>query len=77
MRSAIEHSGAERGLLILQRGGEQRITAEARAHSDAVSVQLHDAPVTDAMLPQSVLHHVVLTQERVILVKRLAKQYRE
>ena len=47
--------------------GEQRITAEARAHSDAVSVQLHDAPVADAMLPQSVVQHVVLTQESVIL----------
>lgn len=67
MRSAIEHSGAERGLLILQRGGKQRITAEASSHSDAVSVQLQDAPVTDAMLPQSVVHHVVLTQESVIL----------
>src|SRR6202011_1363237 len=29
MRTAVEHAGAERGLLILQRGVEQRIEAEA------------------------------------------------
>jgi PAS domain S-box-containing protein len=67
MRSAIKHADAERGLLILRRGLEERITAEARIHGDIVTVQLHDAPVTAAGLPQSVLRHVVSTQERVVL----------
>jgi PAS domain S-box-containing protein len=67
MRSAIEHAGAERGLLILRRGVEQRIRAEATIRGDTVTVQLHDAPVTAEDLPQSVLHQVVRTQERVTL----------
>jgi PAS domain S-box-containing protein len=67
MRSAIEHAGAERCLLILRRGLEERITAEARISGDTVTVRLHDAPVTAAGLPQSVLRDVVRTQERVIL----------
>ena len=34
MRTAIEHAGAERGLLILPRGDEQRIEAEATTSGD-------------------------------------------
>ena len=34
MLAAIEHAGAERGLLILQRGDEQRIEAEATISGD-------------------------------------------
>ncbi len=67
MRMAIEQAGAERGLLILTGGGEQRIAAEATSCSDSVRVQLHDVPVTAAMLPESVLHYVRRTRETVIL----------
>ena len=34
MRTAIEHAGAERGLLILPRGDDYRIEAEATTSSD-------------------------------------------
>src|SRR4029453_12839456 len=44
MLTAIEHAGAERGLLILSRGTEQRIAAEATAGSDTVTVQRGDGP---------------------------------
>jgi hypothetical protein len=44
MRTAIEQAGAERGLLILTRGAEQRIEAEATTSGDAVIVQLRDGP---------------------------------
>ena len=67
MRTAIEQAGAERGLLILARGDEQRIAAEATTSGDTVVVQLRDEPVTAAVLPESVLHYVVRTQESVIL----------
>ena len=67
MRNAIEQAGAERGLLILPRGGEQRIEAEAMTSGDLVSVHLHDEPVTEALLPQSVLHFVLRTRESVTL----------
>ena len=36
MRTAIEQAGAERGLLILSRGAEQRIEAEATTGGDTV-----------------------------------------
>src|SRR5262249_21001927 len=65
MRTAIEHAGAERGLLILPRGAELRIEAEATISGDTVTVCLREARV--AALPESILHYVVRTQEIVIL----------
>ena len=67
LRTAIEHAGAERGLLVIARGAEPRIAAEARIDGDTVAVHLCDAPVTAAMLPEAVLHYVLRTTERVIL----------
>ena len=67
MRTAIEQAGAERGLLILSRGVEQRIEAEARTAGEAVIVQLRDEAVSEAMLPESVLHYVLRARESVIL----------
>ena len=43
MRTAIEHAGAERGLLILPRGVEQRIEAEATTSGDTIIVRLREA----------------------------------
>ena len=67
MRTAIEQAGAERGLLIIPRGAEPRIEAEATTGGDTVVVQLRDQPVTAAMLPESVLHYVLRARESVIL----------
>jgi PAS domain S-box-containing protein len=67
MRTAIEHAGAERGLLILPRGVEQRIEAEATTSGDTVIVRLRDVPAAGAALPESIVHYVVRTRERVIL----------
>src|SRR5271166_1265239 len=67
MRTAIEQAGAERGLLILPRGVEQRIEAEATTAGDTVRVHLRDEGVAEAMLPASVLHYVLRTRESVIL----------
>ena len=67
MRTAIEHAGAERGVLILPRGGEQRIEAEATTSGDSVIVRLRDASVAAAALPESIAHYVVRTQESVML----------
>ncbi len=67
MRTAIEHAGAERGLLIRPRGVEQRIKAEATTSGDAVIVQLRDEPAGAAALPESTLHYVLRTGESVIL----------
>jgi PAS domain S-box-containing protein len=67
MRTAIEHAGAERGLLTLARGAEQRIAAEATTRGDAVIVHPRDQTVTADLLPESVLRYVLRTQESVIL----------
>jgi PAS domain S-box-containing protein len=67
MRTAIEQAGAERGLLILSRGAEPRIEAEATTGGDTVVVQLRGQPVTASVLPESVLHYVLRTRESVIL----------
>src|SRR5258707_4215462 len=66
MRTAIEYAGAERGLLILV-GDEQRIVAEATTSGETVIVHVLDDRVSSVVLPESVLHCVVRTQESVIL----------
>src|SRR5262249_45529250 len=67
MRTAIEHAGAERGLLILPRGVEERIEAEATTSGDDIIVHLQTASVPAAVLPESVVRYVMRTHEGVIL----------
>ncbi len=67
MRAAIEQAGAERGLLILPRGVEQRTEAEATTRGDTVIVRLREASVATAALPESIAQYVVRTRESVIL----------
>ena len=67
MRTAIEHSGAVRGLLILPQVVGPRIAAEATTCGDTVHVQLRYEPVTAAVLPESVVHYVLRTRESVIV----------
>jgi C4-dicarboxylate-specific signal transduction histidine kinase len=63
---AVEHAGAERGLLILPQGEELGVAAEARTR-EGVDVQLQDALVTPSDLPDSLLHYVIRTRESMIL----------
>jgi len=65
MRIAVENAGADRGALILIRGGEPRIEAEAFVRSG--NIEVRHGPPSPAELPQSVLHYAVRTQERVLL----------
>jgi len=67
MLIAIEHAGAQRGLLVLQRGEDHRIEAEARTERDGIEVQVRHAAVTPAELPESLLRYVIRTQQSVIL----------
>lgn len=67
MRTAIEHAGAERGLLILRHGEDYRIEAEVRTSADEVKVDLRQAPITAADLPESVFRYAVRTKESVLL----------
>jgi PAS domain S-box-containing protein len=80
MRAAIEHAGAQRGLLIFPRGVEQRIEAEAATRGETIIVHLHEGPaanastaadsgqsVSAAAVPESIIHYVTRTQESVVL----------
>jgi GAF domain-containing protein len=67
MRAAIEHAGAERGLLILARGDACRIAVEATTCHDAVRVTLRQTDVEPGDLPESILHYVVRTREALLL----------
>ena len=67
MRVAIEHAGAERGLLILLRGDQPQIEAEASTRQGNIEVTLRQAAVTPSELPGSVLQYVIRTGESVIL----------
>jgi PAS domain S-box-containing protein len=73
MRTAVEHAGAERGLLILPRGVEQRIEAEAITSGDTIIVHLGEASVAEVAVPESIVHYVVRTRESVILDDVLAQ----
>src|SRR5207245_904465 len=72
LRTAIEHAGAERGLLMLPRGDELSIQAEANTSGSSVIVRLRQTPVSAAELPQSVVRYVARTRESVILDDALA-----
>jgi PAS domain S-box-containing protein len=67
MRMAIEHAGAERGLLILPRSDEFRIEAAVMSHGNEVTVALPGAGVTGADLPEPALRYVLRTHESVLL----------
>ncbi|HEY9429708.1 MAG TPA: AAA family ATPase [Gemmatimonadaceae bacterium] len=67
MRLALEHAGAERGLLILLHGEEPRIEAQASTGHGSVEVTLQTVPVTASDLPLSALQYVLRTRERLVL----------
>jgi predicted ATPase/signal transduction histidine kinase len=67
MRLAVEHAGAQRGLLILLRGEEPHIEAQARTEGGSVEVHVGQVPVAASDLPLSALHFVLRTRERMVL----------
>ena len=73
MRIAVEYAGAERGLLILLRGDEPRIEAEAASGHGSSQVTVRQMAITPSDLPQSALHYVIRTRERVVLDDALVR----
>jgi len=67
LRIAVEHAGAERGLLILLREDELRIEAEATTGQGGARVRVRQKGITASDLPQSAMHYVIRTRERVLL----------
>jgi signal transduction histidine kinase len=64
---AVEHVGAERGLLFLARGSAHEIEAEATTHGGGVRVVFPPALATSSRFPESVLRYVIRTEESVVL----------
>jgi PAS domain S-box-containing protein len=73
LRTAIEHAGAERGLLILPHGAELRIRAEANTSGSTVMIRLRDTSTSARELPEAVIHYAARTQENVILDDAVAR----
>jgi PAS domain S-box-containing protein len=67
LRIALEHSGAQRGLLVVPRGDELRIEAEAMTAGEDVTVSLGESVDGVAALPESVLRSVVRSHQAVLL----------
>ncbi len=67
VRIAVENAGADRGLLILLRGGEPRIEVEANAGPAGIDVAVRQTAVAPSDLPRSALHYVIRTRESVLL----------
>ena len=68
MRAAIEHAGAERGLLITLQSEELEIDAEAIARGDDVTVHVRERGARNAVaLPESLIRYAIRTRETVIL----------
>lgn len=67
MEIALEHAGANRGVLILPKGDQLRIEALARFGADGAEVGLQSVAVAPTDLPLAVLHHVIRTAGAVLL----------
>jgi PAS domain S-box-containing protein len=73
LRIAVEHAGAERGLLILFQGDQPQIAAEVTTDRGQVEVMLRQTAISPVELPESVFHYVIRTRGSVILDDALAQ----
>jgi PAS domain S-box-containing protein len=67
LRTAVEHAGAERGLLILPQGAELQIQAEVATRGSEATITQHHLPVTGGELPEPIIRYVARTHDSVIL----------
>ncbi|WP_313955685.1 AAA family ATPase [Paraburkholderia sp. BCC1884] len=64
---ALEHAGADRGVLVLPRGDELWIEAEAATVRDTVEVRIPHTRVAPAAFPESILRYVIRTSDSLLL----------
>jgi PAS domain S-box-containing protein len=67
MRTAIEHAGAVRGVLVLLQGEVPRIEAEATTAGNKIIVRLSGVHLRGVALPDTIIQYVVRTRSSVIL----------
>ena len=77
MNIAIENAGAERGVLLLESGGELRLAAHGKAgHVDVLPLEGRALTRADdaTLLPMSVVNFVARTRENVVLDNALSSE---
>ena len=67
MLLAVEHAGADRGVLILMHDDGPLVEAEAKIGGGSVTILCRTEVPTPADLPQSMLQYVLRTRERVLV----------
>jgi PAS domain S-box-containing protein len=67
MTIALEHAGAQRGLLVLMQGDTPHIEAAATTDQNSVMVIVRQEALTPAVVPESLLNTVIRMQQSVIL----------
>src|SRR6267142_6395680 len=67
MRTAIQHAGVERGVLIVRRAEEAGVEAEAPMRRGAIVVRRLDTLPERSDLPDTVVRYVLRTHETVLL----------
>ena len=67
MRTTIEQAGADRAVLLVPGGADQRVVAEATTTGEGLAVALRDDPVADAALSHAIVQYVARTGESVIV----------
>jgi PAS domain S-box-containing protein len=72
MRTAIEHAGGEKAVLLVSEGAEYPVVAEAATSAGGVSVDLRKGAASETVVPESVVRYVARTRESVILDDALA-----
>ena len=67
MRTALEHAGAQRGLLILPERGQLQVEAEATTTCETISARQRIGDANAVKWPDSVVRYVSKTRETVLL----------
>jgi PAS domain S-box-containing protein len=74
MRAAIEHAGAERGLLIVPRGDDLQVDAEATVSGNDVVVHARESiGRIEGAAPDSLIRYAICTRKSVILGDALSQ----
>jgi PAS domain S-box-containing protein len=67
LRLAIEHAGAERGVLLMSEPDGLVMRAEATVSDETIGIRLCETPVGADDVPESVIQHVARSQQPIIL----------
>ena len=72
LKTMFEHAGAQRGLLVLERGAELKVHAEADVDRDSVEFIEDEQLAENPRLCSSIVHYVARTERPLVLDDALA-----